>query len=123
MEPCSDRHAPIRYMISRPGLSCEQVALHLRKVGVPGSVVEHRSVTCNGPRDHCAVEDGCSIILYNTSLEAFRDKVVEPLRERHALQCGYVHIDGVYVGCVNNLFRASACGPAPSATGDGARPG
>ena len=109
---CADQHAPIHYMISRHGLSCEQVAMHLRKVGVPGSVVEQRTVCCNKSRDHCTIESGCKLTLYNTPIRTFYEKVVEPLHDRHSLNCGYVHIEGVYVGCVNNLFRESACGPS-----------
>ena len=115
MQRCSDQHAPIHYMISHPDLSCERVAMYLRKVGIPGSVVEHHTIHCNQPRDHCVIEKGCSLTIYNTPIDAFYEKVVEPLHERHSLHCGYVRIDGVYVGCVNNLFRASDCGTKPDA--------
>ena len=110
MDLCSDQHTPIHYMISKHGLSCDQVAMHLRKVGIPGTVAKNRTVFCNKSRDHCIIEKGCSLTIYNTPVDVFYEKVVEPLHERHALNCGYVRIDGVYVGCVNNLFRASDCG-------------
>jgi len=110
MEQCSDQHAPIHYMISHHGLSCDHVAMHLRRVGIPGSVFEQRTILCNKQRDHCTIENGCTLTIYNTPIEAFYEKVVVPLHERHSIQCGFVRIDGVYVGCVKNLFRASDCG-------------
>ena len=112
MELCSDLHAPINYMISCDGLSCEQVAMHLCKVGIPGSVVEQRTIHCDKTRTKCIVENGCILTMYNTSIEAFRAKVVEPLHSIHPLKCGYVRVDGVYVGCVRNLFRKSECDKA-----------
>lgn len=110
MDMCSDQHVPIHYMISNDGLACDQVAMHLRKVGIPGTVVEQRTIACNKPRDHCTAERGCNLTIYNTPIHEFYTKVVQPLRETHSLQCGYVRIDGVYVGCVDNLFRTSDCG-------------
>ena len=83
--------------------------MHLRRVGIPGSVVEQRTVVCNQPRDHCVIENGCNLTIYNTPIDVFYAKVAKPLQETHSLQCGYVRIDGVYVGCVKNLIRSSHC--------------
>jgi hypothetical protein len=109
MELTSDTHVPITYMISQRGLSCERVARHLCAAGIPGSVTKQKTVFCDKSRANCVIENGCSLTIYNTPIHTFREKVVEPLRATLSLKCGYVRIDGVYVGCAQNLFRSSEC--------------
>ena len=47
--------------------------------------------------------------MYNTTIQDFYEKIVNPLHTKYSLSCGYVRIEGVYIGCVNNLFRSSNC--------------
>ena len=105
----SDQNSPIHYMISNKNLSCDQVALHMSKVGIPGTVTSQTTVICDKQKK-CEIENGCLITMYNTTIQDFLIKIVNPLHTTYSLCCGYVRIDGVYIGCVNNLFRPSNCG-------------
>lgn len=105
----SDQNAPIKYMVSNKNLSCDQVAHHMCKVGIPGTVTFQTTVICDKSRKQCEIENGCLITMYNTTIQDFYEKIVNPLHTKYSLSCGYVRIDGVYIGCVNNLFRSSNC--------------
>jgi hypothetical protein len=104
---CSDKYTPIHYMISNKNLSCKKVALHLSNVGIAGTVSKQRTIICD--KSQCSIEKGCLLIMYNTCLNDFLQKIVRPLHRQYPLNCGYVSIAGVYTGCVNNLFRPSNC--------------
>ena len=104
---CSDKYTPIHYMISNKNLSCKKVAAHLSSVGVSGTVSKQRTIICD--KSQCSIEKGCLLIMYNTCLNDFLEKIVRPLHTQYSLNCGYVCIAGVYTGCVNNLFRTSDC--------------
>lgn len=107
---CSDKYTPIHYMISNKNLSCKKVALHLSSVGVAGTVSKQKTIICQ--KSQCSIEKGCLIIMYNTCINDFLQKIVSPLHTQYSLNCGYVSIAGVYTGCVKNLFRQSNCGDA-----------
>jgi hypothetical protein len=107
---CSDKYTPIHYMISNKNLSCKKVALHLSSVGVAGTVSKQKTIICQ--KSQCSIEKGCLIIMYNTCINDFLQKIVRPLHTQYSLNCGYVSIAGVYTGCVKNLFRQSNCGDA-----------
>ena len=47
--------------------------------------------------------------MYNIPLQTFYEKIVIPLHQEQSLDCGYVQIDRIFSGCVNNLFRQSHC--------------
>ncbi len=103
----SDNYVPINYMISNKNLSCAKVSMHLKNVGIPGTVTSQHTVCCKD--SDCKIEKGCLVTIYNTPLEIFYEKIVIPLHTEHSLNCGYVQINGVYTGCISNLFRLSNC--------------
>ena len=109
LQTSSDKYSPIRYMISNKNLLCDEVSAHLLSIGIPGTVTSHSTIVCDKSRTKCEIENGCTIIIYDTHIEDFLRNIVNPLHKKHSLTCGYVHIDGIYVGCVNNLFRQSKC--------------
>ena len=78
----------------------------MSKVGIPGSVTSQITVICDKSRKKCEIENGC---LITTTIQDFYKKIVNPLHTKYSLSCGYVRIDGIYIGCVNNLFRSSNC--------------
>ena len=96
-------------MISNKNLSCEKISMHLKNVGISGTVTSQRTVCCKDSNTNCNIEKGCLVTIYNTPLEIFYEKIVIPLQSEHSLKCGYVQINGVYTGCVSNLFRLSNC--------------
>jgi len=104
-----DKNPPINYMISNKNLSCKQVAMHLCSIGISGTVTSQFTINCEKSKTNCKIENGCLLTIYNTSIENFYKNVVYPLNIKNSLTCGYVNIDGVYTGCVNNLFRSSDC--------------
>lgn len=104
-----DKNPPIHYMISHKNLSCDEVAMHLCNIGIPGTVTSQFTINCDKSKTNCQIENGCLLTIYNTSLKNFYKNVVFPLTTKNSLTCGYVNIDGVYTGCVNNLFRSSNC--------------
>ena len=106
---CSDQYTPIHYMISNKNLSCEKVATYLCNIGIPGTVTSQSTIICDKSQKNCSIEKGCFITIYNTSLDEFLKKIVRPLHMQYSLKCGYVRIEGIYTGCVNNLFRQSDC--------------
>jgi len=105
----SDNYVPINYMISNKNLSCAKVSMHLKNVGIPGTVTSQCTVCCKDSNTNCKIEKGCLVTIYNTPLEIFYEKIVMPLQTEHSLNCGYVQINGVYTGCISNLFRLSNC--------------
>ena len=108
-EISSDKYTPIHYMISNKDLSCDKVALHLLNVGISGTVTSQQTINCDKATKKCLIENGCLLTLYNTSLKDFLRKVVNPLHKENSLNCGYLRIDGIFTGCINNLNRKSSC--------------
>jgi len=104
-----DHYTPIHYMISNKNLSCKSVSNHLKKVGISGTVTSHQTICCDNSQTKCQIEKGCLITMYNIPLQTFYEKIVIPLHQEQSLHCGYVQIDGIFSGCVNNLFRQSHC--------------
>jgi hypothetical protein len=108
-EISSDEYTPIHYMISNKDLSCDKVAFHLRNVGISGTVTSQKTINCDKTTKKCVVENGCLLTLYNSSLKDFLGKVANPLHKENSLNCGYLRIDGIFTGCINNLNRKSNC--------------
>ena len=104
-----DKYTPIHYLISNKNLSCKKVAVHLSSVGVSGTVSKQQTIICDKSQTDCSIEKGCLIIMYNTCLNDFLEKIVRPLHTQYSLNSSYVCIAEVYTGCVNDLFRQSDC--------------
>jgi hypothetical protein len=66
-----DKNPPINYMISNKNLSCNRVAMHLRNIGISGTVTSQFKINCEKSKTNCNIENSCLLTIYNTSLENF----------------------------------------------------
>ena len=68
---------------------------------IAGTVSKQITIICD--KSPCSIEKGCLLIMYNTCLNDFFEKIVRPLLTQYSLNCGYVSIRGVLTICLDNL--------------------
>lgn len=55
------------------------------------------------------IENGCDIHIHGLKPDLFDKKLWTPLRDTFGLKCGYLTIQGRYMGCILNFIRESSC--------------
>ena len=93
--------------ISSPSLSCTEVKDALKKIGISSNITENSTIICKNGK--CYDEIGCSINLCGLHRDHIEQDVWPLLKNKFNLSCAHIKLDGIFSGCVYNLFGKSRC--------------
>lgn len=86
--------------------NCNDVALYLKKCGVPCDITSNQTVMKNNGKFY--VENGCRIILNNKN-KIINKSLWNDLKDVFKLDCAHIKVDGQFKGCINDYLRKSDC--------------
>ena len=93
--------------ISSPTLSCSDVKNALKQLGISGNITRNSTIICR--KGTCYDEIGCSINLCGLHRDHIEHDVWPILKKKFDLSCAHIKVEGMFSGCVYNLFGKSRC--------------
>jgi len=89
--------------VSNKNLNCKTIINYLKHFEIMASVTENKSITPDGQ------ETGCNILLPYVNKQQLKQKIWEPLKQRHNLTCAHVDVPGTFSGCIYDFIMDTNC--------------
>ena len=106
-DPNDYGHESSNLRICSKTLDSDQVIAILMENGVSATVTSSKTIMRN--KKKLWIENGCDIQIHGLKSNLFEEKLWIPLRDTFGLKCGFLNIQGRYMGCILNFIRESSC--------------